>query len=193
MRVLLFVHWWDIQNWHQQLFGLLGAIATILLIILTIHYFFSPQDKNYIASPSSWRNPRIILSFAFAFGWIGFLLSVLKVTLLITLPLALAIGFVVAWSAKSMAHFIWRLTATNRPLDAEKWMESTGRVLEYIPSHRNGFGKVHLNSREAPYELEAITAGEELRPGMPVRVVDVIEDRVLLVVPAEDKGYPNQR
>lgn len=193
MRVLFFVYWWDIQNWHQQLFGLLGAITSILLIILTIHYYLSPQDKNHSTSPSSWRNPRIILSFAFAFGWTGFLLSVLKVNLLITVPMALISGYLLALLAKSMAYFLGRLTANNRPIDAEKWMESTGRVLEYIPSHRNGFGKVHLNSREAPYELEAITAGEELKPGMPVKVIDVIEDRVLLVVPAEDKGYPDQR
>ena len=60
-----------------------------------------------------------------------------------------------------------------------------------IPPHRNGFGKVHLNVRGVPNELEAITAGQAIQPGMAVRVIDIIEDEVLVVEPVD--RAPNLR
>jgi hypothetical protein len=75
----------------------------------------------------------------------------------------------------------------------EKALASTGKVLSSIPPHRNGFGKVHLNLREAPFEIDAVTAGQEVPKGTPVRVVDILDDKIVLVEPIVGKGHRHRR
>jgi membrane-bound ClpP family serine protease len=60
-------------------------------------------------------------------------------------------------------------------------LQSVGEVAEVIPPHRTGCGKIHLNFRTGPYELEAITAGDELPAGSSIKVVDIIDERIVLV------------
>jgi len=96
------------------------------------------------------------------------------------------IGGVMPWLLSPM------LSIPSFDLDAAR--TSTGEVLTSIPPHRNGFGKVHLNLRAAPFEMDAVTAGEELPPGAPIRVVEVIDERVLLVeaIIEREQPYPKE-
>lgn len=138
-------------------------------------------------------NPRTILAFLTFFGWVGLLASYYLSSHTLILLLGVAAGSIAAVTAKGITLMLLRLAPRSNSVNTERIMQTTGRVLNTVPSHRNGFGKVHLDMRGLPYELEAMTAGTELRAGAPVRVVGVIEDRVLLVEPIEeDNGYPHE-
>ncbi|MCO6490999.1 MAG: NfeD family protein [Phaeodactylibacter sp.] len=194
MLFSLFGDWWEAQDWAQQVFWLVAIVSSLLLVILSALSLYE-LSQGHVAEAEHrhprFFNPRTILTFSAVFGWLALLLSYQNVSFALVLAPAAALGALAAAWAKGISRFILRL-APGYHLGADLLVESTGKVLEPIPPHRNGFGKVHLNLRDAPYELEAITGGGELKPGAPVRVIGVIDGRVLLVEPIEDEGYPHE-
>lgn len=194
MHFTLFGDWWEAQNWAQQVFWLVAIVSSLLLAILSALSLYELSQAG--GTESEHRSvpiftPRRVLTFSTAFGWLALLLSYQAVGLPAILLSAIAGGLLAAAFTKGLARFFLRMAPGRNP-GSEQLMESTGRVLEPIPPHRNGFGKVHLNLRGAPYELEAITGGGELKPGVPVRIIGVIDGRVVLVEPLEDEGYPHE-
>ncbi|MCB0548234.1 MAG: NfeD family protein [Phaeodactylibacter sp.] len=190
----LFGDWWEAQNWAQQVFWLTAIVSSLLLAIFSALSLFELSQGNGTEPEHRFPhvfNPRYILAFFTAFGWLALLLSHQHITLLFILLLASAGGLLAAVFTKALIRFFLPLAPGHKP-GTEQLMETTGRVLEPIPPHRNGFGKVHINLRDAPYELEAITGGGELKPGVPVRIIGVIDGRVLLVEPLDDEGYPHE-
>lgn len=194
MHFSVFGDWWEAQNWAQQVFWLTAIVSSLFLAIFSaLSLYELSQADGTEADHRSSRvfNPRTILTFFTAFGWAALLLHYLELPLWVVVLFATAGGLLAAAFAKALLRFILLLAPGHKPAD-EQLMQTTGRVLEPIPPHRNGFGKVHITLRDAPYELEAITGGGELQPGAPVRVIGVIDGRVLLVEPLEDEGYPHE-
>ena len=112
----------------------------------------------------------------FVFGWSNVIISNLAVDasygaiVLISLALTGCAVFLVA-----------ALVNDGRPPEA--LIESTGRVLQSIPPNQQGTGKVFLQERRQVYELEAVTIGNELPEGVPIRIVEVREDGTVVVEP----------
>ncbi len=195
MHFSLFGDWWESQNWAEQAFWLVAIMSSLLLAILSALSLYERYQGNNPEPehrPHQVFNPRTILTFFCAFGWAALFLHYQELPLAVILPVSVAGGLLAAAFAKALIRFLLWLAPGHSKLGDEQLMEQTGRVLEPIPPHRNGFGKVHLNLREAPYELEAITSGSELKPGASIRVIGVIDGRVLLVEPLEDGGYPHE-
>ena len=196
MHFVAFGEWWEDQGLVQQLFWLIAIVSSILMAILTglsLYEMEQPAPAERQSLLARIFAPRLLLSFATAFGWLAVILSYQDVSLHFILILSAAAGLAMAMLSKLLVRILLHFIPHAKPFKAEQLMERTGKVLEPIPSHRNGFGKVHLNLRDAPYELEAITAGGELPPGASIRVVGVIDGRVLLVEPIENGGYPHEQ
>ena len=56
-----------------------------------------------------------------------------------------------------------------------------GNVYLKIPAEKRGEGKVQISVQGAIREFDAITLGEELETGVPIKVVEVVNDSTLLV------------
>lgn len=194
MHLSLFGNWWAAHNGMQQVFWLTAIVSSLLLAIFSaLSLYELSQGKSADPDHRSSRvfNPRTILTFFTASGWLALILSYQNLALPAVLLAGATGGILAAAFTKALARLLLRLLPGFNP-GTDQLMETTGKVLEPIPPHRNGFGKVHINLRDAPYELEAITAGGELKPGVPVRIIGVIDGRVLLVEPLEDEGYPHE-
>lgn len=194
MPGLFFSNWWAHLSALQQSLWLVAVAGTLLLLILIVVSLVDPEtEAEATARLSRVFNPRTILTFITFFGWVGLLASYAGAAQALVLGLGALAGFIAAAMAKGVTLMLLRLAPRPALSNPGRLVASTGRVLYTVPSHRNGFGKVHLNIKGAPYEIEAMTAGMELRTGDSIRVVDVIEDgRVLVVEPLEDKGYPHE-
>lgn len=194
MPGLFFSEWWERLTILQQSLWLVAIAGSLLLLILIGISLIDPEtEAEATARFSRLLNPRTILAFFTFFGWGGLLVSYATPSNTIILISGSVAGFFAAASAKGVTLLLLRLAPRPTLATPERLVQSTGRVLYTVPSHRNGFGKVHLDVRGTPYEIEAMTAGMELRAGSSVRVVDVIEEgRVLVVEPLEDKGYPHE-
>ena len=185
------VNWWISLEPAQQIFWSVAIVSSILLFILGLFSLFGtdPEGDNGQRPKErrTWSSGpnRVFLFFTF-FGWASVLSSYLLQNITVTILLGLASGILGAFVPFVLAPFF-----RYGGFDALTAIRSTGEVLKPIPPHRNGFGKVHINLRTAPFEMEAVTAGEELPAGVPVRVVDVIDDRVLLVEAINDIAPDN--
>ncbi len=196
MRLPLFGDLWNAQSWIEQAFWLAAAVSTLLLAILLVLSLFSPErdaDEEADKKLSHIFNARTVLNFFAAFSWMALILYHQGMPMKVLLAFSLAVGLAVAALAKAATLLFLRLIPHRSHDEGERLLLQKGKVLEPIPPHRNGFGKVHLDLRGAPYELEAITAGKELRPGAEIRVIGVIDERILLVEPLEDEGYPHEQ
>ena len=65
----------------------------------------------------------------------------------------------------------------------ERSVGSTGTVYLRIPGARSGSGKVHLAVQNRTVEYQAVTAGDELPTGKPVKVVAVVSADTVEVEP----------
>jgi membrane protein implicated in regulation of membrane protease activity len=186
--------WWGQLSILQQSLWLVAVSSSLLLVILIVLSLLQPESEAETnARFAKILNPRTILAFLTFFGWAGLLASYYLEAHLLVLLLGSTAGVIAATTAKGLTLMLLRLAPRSSPFNADRIMKTTGRVLNTVPSHRNGFGKVHLDMRGLPYEIEAMTAGTALKAGDQVRVVGVLEERVLLVEPIEeDKGYPHK-
>lgn len=194
MPGLFLSDWWEALSALQQSLWLVAVAGTLLLLILIVMSLIDPEtEAEATARLSRVLNPRTILTFLTFFGWVGLLVSYTNASPVLIIITGTLAGLFTAAMAKGVTLMLLRLAPRPALSNPQRLVQTTGRVLFAVPSYRNGFGKVHLNVRGAPYEIEAMTAGMELRAGASIRVVDVIEDgRVLVVEPLEDKGYPHE-
>ena len=194
MTGLFFSIWLEgLSALHHSLW-LVAVAATVLLLILIVMSLIDPEtEAEATARLAKVFNPRTVLAFFTFFGWIGLVASYALNSSTLILVIGGIAGLIAAFMAKGVTLMLLRLAPRPTFSNPQGLVQSTGRVLYTVPSHRNGFGKVHLNVKGTPYEIEAMTAGMELRKGSSIRVVDVIEEgRVLVVEPLEDKGYPHE-
>jgi hypothetical protein len=194
MPGLFLSDWWEALSVLQQSLWLVAVAGTLLLLILIVMSLIDPEtEAEATARLSRVLNPRTILTFLTFFGWVGLLVSYTNASRVLIIIIGTLAGLVTAAMAKGVTLMLLRLAPRPTLSNPQRLVQTTGRVLFAVPSHRNGFGKVYLNVKGTPYEIEAMTAGLELSAGASIRVVDVIEDgRVLVVEPLEDKGYPHE-
>ncbi len=188
MQVFLFADIVSFSLSATQIFWSIAVIATLFLLIFLAWSLFGQGLQEEQSEPRPrhllrW-NPRAVLIFFTVFGWVGTVLSYFDFLALHLILISLVAGFLFG-----LIPLLFRFIFPNRnqPFKVRDALSSTGQVLQSIPPHRAGIGKVHLHLRQAPYELEAITAGRELPPGMPVKVVAVIDEHTILVEPLESK------
>jgi len=182
---LLKIEWsWFAEGWDAQaIFWTLAIIATLLLLIFWVYRLFAEETEP--ARPAAQHKrpqpeTRTVLVFCMAFGWAATLATYFTHSFLQLLSCGVIAGCVAAliagvWSRLARKALVKREAGTN-----------TGRVLESIPPHRAGFGKVYLNASRTPMELDAITIGQALPAGEPVRIVDMLDERTALVEPLEN-------
>lgn len=177
--------WWTSIGWAKQIFWSLAVVASFLLLLWFMLRLFGLEleqddEKTEKKRLQILEAKSILLFFAF-FSWSAFMMLQNNV-LIPSLLYAVLIGVLLTLVFRKSGKWFFKLIQ-KRSMDLQKVKESTGEVLVSIPPHRNGFGKVHLKVRGVPNELEAMTAGQAIQPGMSVRVVDIIDEKVLVVEP----------
>ena len=183
---MLFVDWWMGLEQVQQVFWSIAIVSSILFFILVLVSLFGEEAEGEVKAGNGGSRirltePKSVLVAFMLFGWASVSLSYWLVNLNLVLLLSSIAGVVGA-----LLPWFFSPLLSRPKFDVEAVRKSTGEVLTSIPPHRNGFGKVHLNLRALPFEMDAVTAGDELPAGVPVRVIEVIDDRVLLVEALDD-------
>ena len=201
--MILFValdDWWQALTSAQQFFWVLAGISSVLFVILfgasllgvdtdtdadvdvdlevdhDAGHDFS-VDKDFSAF-----SIRSIIAFLTFFGWTGVYLlshgsSVVSAVAVATISGAVAM-FVVAYMIYKFAQ-LEKSTTVN----VYNAIDRTGEVYLSIPQHLEGRGKIHIVVDGSLHEFDATTHGGHLPTGTQVRVLDVLEDQVLLVEP----------
>lgn len=187
-----FDEWWQLLNTAQQVFWVIALIASFLfvaifglsLIGLNVD---SDVDVDHAAGHDfsvdqdfSAFSVRSIVAFLTFFGWSGvYFLSVghsVVMSVLFSFIAGLTAMFVVAYMIFKFAQL--EQSGTVNPINA---IESTGEVYLSIPEQ--GRGKIHIIVDGSMHEFDAETKGQALMTGSQIKVIDVLENDVMLVEP----------
>ena len=190
--------WWAELSPVMKLLWAVTLTASLIFIIQTVMTFLGADadstdfdvdvdtsmdgsDISNIEGGSNLYTFRNFVNFFLGFGWAAILLqpSVKSTALLIVLAVLVGIGLVVA----VMYLFKW-LSSMQQSGNINIYKAAVGcqgKCYLRIPGERTGEGKVQITIQGAVREYNAVTDGDEIKTGVPVKVVEVINANTLLV------------
>ncbi len=195
MSILLFLDTFDLLTLTEKLLWSVAVISTVLLLVLTAMSFFEEHSEETYPTKTS-RNPldaKVVLLFFTFFGWASILAHLWEPSIPKILVYGLPVGIIAAIAPIVLGRLKIKYTLKPARVNGFQLREaitSTGEVLEYIPPDINGKGTVHLNLRNAPYQINAVSKNGELSAGVPVRVVAILDDNTVVVEPLDGRA-PN--
>lgn len=128
---------------------------------------------------------RNFVNFILGFGWSAILLQEKIHSVPLLLIVSAAVG--VALVAVVMYLFKW-LSGMQQSGNINVYKSAVGcngTVYLTIPGERGGEGKVQISINNAVREYDAVTDGDALKTGTPIRVTEVINANTVLVEPLE--------
>jgi len=131
---------------------------------------------------------RSVIAFFTFFGWTGVVALGGGVGAVMSILLASSAGFVAMLVVAYIFYLFIKLQSSGT-LNLENALGNTGEVYLIIPGDKAGTGKVQMKIQGSFRELDAITIGETIPTGAPIRVIDVLENGMLLVEPADNLKY----
>jgi len=196
MLVFLLIDTFELFSKAEKLLWSLAIVSTVLMAILLVASYFNEDLDRKKPKKSGWLliDSWSILLFLNFFTWTTILAHSWEGNLgkasLYGIPVGLLAALLPSLLPRPKKAPFPRKRRKHSAFPLERAITSTGEVLQYIPSHINGRGKVHLNLREAPYLLNAVCKSGELPVGQPVRVIEVLDESTLVVEPL-DGSPPN--
>ena len=189
--------WWaDLSPVMRILWGVTLA-ATLVFIIQTVMTFLGADadadfdmdvdtsmdgtDLSNIEGGSNLYTFRNFVNFFLGFGWTAIILqdSVKSTALRLIIAAAVGVGLVVA----VMYLFKW-LSSMQQSGNINVYKAAVGcqgKCYLRIPGERAGEGKVQITIQGAVREYSAVTDGDEIKTGAPIKVVETIDGNTLLV------------
>jgi len=127
---------------------------------------------------------RSIIAFFTFFGWTGVMLLSKGSGVFTATFFALLAGFA-AMLLVAYLFYIFHKLSRNEKVDMYQVLFTTAEVYLTIPERRKGKGKVHVRIGNAYRELDAVTEGEVISTGQKVKVVEILDNNILVVIPVE--------
>lgn len=202
MMILFLGNWWgDLSN-TQQIFWTIAIVFSILLLIQLVLSMigleFDDTDLSMASSTDdggadiggdfSLLSVRSIIAFFTLFGWAGVLLLNAGKPILTTVVLASIAGFIAMISVAYLLYLLSKLGESGN-VDLTDAIFQTAEVYLSIPPAKSGQGKVHIEIKGALKELDAITEGNGLPTGANVRILEILDDDLLLVESVEQYKF----
>ena len=128
---------------------------------------------------------RSIVSFFTFFGWTGVYLLSQGHGLPFTVAVSLLSGGVAMFVVAYMIFQFARMEKSGT-VNVFNALEHTGEVYLSIPERLEGRGKIHIVVDGTLHEFDAETKGTALPTGSQVKVIDILEEQVLLVEPLKE-------
>ena len=190
--------WWAELSPVMKLLWAVTLTASLIFIIQTVMTFLGADadstdfdmdvdtsmdggDLSNIEGGSNLYTFRNFVNFFLGFGWSAILLqkSVKSTGLLVVLAVLVGIALVVA----VMYLFKW-LSSMQQSGNINVYKAAVGcqgKCYLVIPGERAGEGKVQITIQGAVREYNAVTDGDTIKTGTPIKVVETIDANTLLV------------
>ena len=201
MILLTLGNWWGALSGAQQVFWGISIVFTILFLIQFVFSLIgldTDSDADMDVSTDmdtdaeagldtdfTLLSVRSIIAFFTFFGWTGVLILNAGGSTLAAIGFASIAGVAAMFLVGYLIYLFAKLSETGN-IDVNNALFNTGKVYLTIPAEEVGQGKVHINIQGSLREMSAIT--RDLKPlptGTAIRVIEVIDDKLLVVEPAE--------
>lgn len=184
-----FIRWFLDLKGFEFILWCIALLFTLLFILQTIVSFFIGDGHGDIdvagddghGDGSSFFTLRNMIAFFTMFGWTG--LAALKSGLpdFAVVLIAVLAGVATVY----LLYFLMQKTSKLRQsgtLQMKNAVSQVGETYLRIPAKRSGMGKVQVQVQGRLMELDAMTDdGEDIATGVPIRVVNTLNERILLV------------
>ena len=190
--------WWVALSGPQQAFWGISIVFSILFLIQFVFSLIGLDadtdmdvdgdiDGGFeVDADFALFSVRSIIAFFTFFGWAGVIILNNGGSVLKAISFATGSGILAMLLVSSMIYLFFKLSQEGN-LDINNALFNTGKVYLTIPSQEGGQGKVHLLVENSMLELNAITKNlEPLPTGAEIRVIEVLEDNLLVVEPIEN-------
>lgn len=186
--------WWTSLSLISKILWIVTLTATLIFIVQSVLTFIGADvdgATDFDVDPSdiggdldgginlyTFRN---FINFILGFGWTAILLmdNVKSKALLVIISVLVGIALV------AIVMYLFRLLSKMQQsgnIDVNKEaVGCTGKVYLTIPGERSGEGKVQITISNAVREYIALTDGDTIKTGTPIKVTEVINDSTLLV------------
>ena len=189
--------WWaDLSPIMKILWGVTLTASLIFIIQSVMTFLGADADSNFdvdvdttmdgadlsnIEGGSNLYTFRNFVNFFLGFGWTAILLEgqVKSTALLVVIAAFVGIGLVAA----VMYLFKW-LSTMQQSGNINIYKAAVGcqgKCYLRIPAERSGEGKVQITIQGAVREYNAVTDGDAIKTGTPIKVVEAIDANTLLV------------
>ncbi|MGF7057530.1 hypothetical protein [Brassicibacter mesophilus] len=194
--------WWNSIPAFEKVFWYFAVPFSVLFLIQLISTFIGMNDDVDIpgddggfdtgtdfdgdgadidgSSAFNLFTVRNFIIFFTVFGWTGIVGANANMNKTLTVILAMILGLIVMAIVSGIFYFMSRLTESGN-MDLKNAMYCIGEVYITIPAKRSGLGKVQMTLQGSIRELEAMTDGKAISSGDMVRVIDIINNQILLV------------
>ena len=206
MILLNLGEWWIALSGPQQAFW---GISIVFSILFLIQFVFSligldadtdmDSDMDISGDMDIDMDPgfgldtdftvlsvRSIIAFFTFFGWTGVLILNAGGTTLTAIGAASVAGLLAMLLVGYLIYLFSKLSQEGN-LNINNALFNTGTVYLTIPAAETGQGKIHVTIDGTMREMNAITKeGIKIPTGADIRVVEVLEDNILLVEPIDN-------
>jgi hypothetical protein len=182
--------WWEALAAAHQVFWFIAIIFSVLFfiqfILLLIGLDSDSSDFDHAGDSGSFGHEfsalsvRSIIAFFTFFGWTGVLAMNNDLGIWVTVILSSATGLM-AMFIVAFLMFKFSQLEQSGTLNLYNALDQQGEVYLTIPGQNNGRGKVNLMIDGRNREMDAVTDGDMLRTGAPVKVIEILDDNVLKV------------
>jgi membrane protein implicated in regulation of membrane protease activity len=187
--------WWSALSGPEQVFWGISIVFSILFLIQFVFSligldFDSETDTDFHAdvvdhdfsldTDFTLLSVRSIIAFFTFFGWTGVLCLNSGAGVWTALGFSSLSGLAAMFLVAYLVYLFSRLTQEGN-IDVRRALYETGEVYLTIPANKNGAGKIHIQIEGSYREVDAVTDGDALPTGSKVKVVEVIDDTLLLV------------
>lgn len=200
MVLLQFSDWWTALSGIHKIFWAITIIFTILFLIQFVLSligldfdsdvegdldFDAAETEGFGLDPSfTIFSVRSIIAFFTFFGWAGVLVLNGGAGVLTAVGVAVVTGLVAMFIVAYMMYWFSKLGEAGN-VDVQSALYTQGEVYVPVPANKNGYGRIQLFIQNSLREMDAVTNGDTLPTGTKVRVVEILEDEVLLVEKAD--------
>ena len=189
--------WWDSLDILMKVLWGITLSASLIFVIQSIMTFvglggdggfdgdfstgfddLSTLDADPGMNLYTFRN---LVNFLLGFGWTAILLRDRIASIAWLMVLAVLVGL--ALVAVVMYLFKW-LNGMQQSGNIDVFRAAVGcqgRVYLTIPSERKGEGQVQITISGSVREYNAVTDGDEIKTGTPIKVVEVLNSNTLVV------------
>ena len=194
--------WWaDLSPVMKLLWGV-TLTATLIFIIQTVMTFLGADadstdfdmdvdtsmdgsDLSNIDSGANLYTFRNFVNFFLGFGWTAIILQPSVKSTAVLVIIAVLVGIALVALVMYMFKWLYSMQQSGNINVYKSAVGCQGKCYLRIPGERGGEGKVQITIQGAVREYNALTEGEALPTGKPIKVVEVINPGTLLVEPLD--------
>ncbi len=185
--------WWlSLSLFEKTLWLITLPVSVIFLIQMALTFLgmdshgetdtSMADDTGYGDQPFQLFTFRNFINFLLGFGWTAISLNPAITNKFILVGLSAFSGIILVAAVLFIFYSMARMQQSGN-MNIHNALHQTGEVYLTIPSAKTGSGKVHVKIQGTLREINAITDGERILTGRQIKVVQIINEELLLVEP----------